>query len=105
MLKKVKMLILTFKLWSLQKLSRSIPEEDLTLINRLVKVVYDKDKAGEWTKKNLNGMELRVQCAIQGHNWGLVRSITKNSSPGKIPDRTVCKRCGKIYHTHEYINQ
>lgn len=58
-----------------------------------------------WIINKLSKNLPEVQCALKGHNWGLIRSITKNSSPGKIPDRTVCKRCGKIYHTHEYINQ
>lgn len=49
--------------------------------------------------KNRDLQRLReIGCAESGHLW------TKYKDPDKpIKERTYCRRCGQMYHEHEYI--
>lgn len=39
-----------------------------------------------------------MACARDGHLWTNYKDPNK-----KIKDRTYCRRCGQMYHEHDYI--
>lgn len=55
------------------------------------------------TKGNVednNLQKLKEQaCVEEGHLWTTYKDPNK-----KIKDRIYCRRCGQMYHEHEYIN-
>lgn len=41
-----------------------------------------------------------MACIEEGHLWTSYKDPNKN-----IKERVYCRRCGQIYHMHEYINK
>ena len=59
------------------------------------------------TKKNLKASKdlqrmKEVACARDGHLWTKFDNNDNMSNP--IKNRVYCRRCGQMYHEHEYIN-
>ncbi len=52
--------------------------------------------------KNKDLQRLReVACARDGHLWTKFENNANMSNP--IKNRIYCRRCGQMYHEHEYI--
>lgn len=59
------------------------------------------------TKKNLKASKdlqrmKEVACARDGHLWTKFGNNDEMSNP--IKNRIYCRRCGQMYHEHEYID-
>ena len=59
------------------------------------------------TKKNLKASKdlqrmKEVACARDGHLWTKFGNNDEMSNP--IKNRVYCRRCGQMYHEHEYID-
>ena len=62
------------------------------LANKMV----SKTKDPSWQKQQ------EMQCAKEGHIWTAFENNKDLSNP--IKNRTYCRRCGQMYHEHQYIS-
>lgn len=58
--------------------------------------IMAKHKDVSWQKQQ------EIQCVKEGHLWTKFDNNHDMSNP--IKNRTYCRRCGQMYHEHEYIN-
>lgn len=62
------------------------------LANKLI----TKKRDVSWQKKQ------EIECVKNGHLW--TKFDNNNDMTNPIKNRVYCRRCGQMYHEHNYIN-
>lgn len=62
----------------------------------LANKIVSRNKDVSWQKQQ------EIQCVKEGHLWTKFDNNSDMSNP--IKNRIYCRRCGQMYHEHQYIN-